>query len=104
GCTFSISPSGQSVSAKGRTGSVSVPAQGGCAWTATSNVAWIVITSGSNGAVKHSVAANASSAPRTGTLTVAGQTFTVTQPDGRNCTFTLSPTSHNFGASGGAGR
>src|SRR5581483_3609702 len=107
GCTFSISPSGQSVSANGGTGSVSVTTQGGCAWTATSNVDWIVITSGSsgagNGAVNYSVAANASSSPRTGTLTVAGQTFTVTQPGGSNCTFTLSPTSQNFGASGGAG-
>ena len=56
----------------------------GCAWTATANVAWITVTSSSgsgNGTVSYSVAANTGTA-RTGTLTIAGQTFTVNQAGG----------------------
>ena len=59
----------------------------GCDWTATSNDAWITITSGDsgsgNGTVGYSVSANASASSRTGTLTIAGQTFTVTQDGNR---------------------
>jgi hypothetical protein len=62
---------------------VSVTAQAGCTWTATSNTGWISITSGSsgsgNGTVGYSVQANFGTGARTGTLTIAGQTFTVNQ-------------------------
>ncbi len=48
-----------------------------------SNVPWLTITAGAtglrNGTVTYSVAANTTGANRTGTLTIAGQTFTVTQ-------------------------
>jgi len=81
-CTFSISPSSASQPAAGGTGSVTVTAAAGCAWTAVSNATFITITSGSsgsgNGTVGYSVAANTGSS-RTGTLTIAGLTFTVTQ-------------------------
>src|SRR5439155_167087 len=67
-----------------------------CGWTATDSATWITITSGAsgtgNGTVSYSVTANTSATPRTGTLTIAGQTFTVNQA-GVACTFTLSPTS-----------
>jgi Zn-dependent metalloprotease len=82
-CTFSISPTSASFAAAGGTGSVSVTATAGCAWTAVSNATFITITSGSsgtgNGTVGFSVAANAGTTSRTGTMTIAGQTFTVTQ-------------------------
>jgi len=56
---------------------------GRCTWTASSNAAWLTITSGSsgsgNGSVGYSIAANAGASQRSGTLTIAGQTFTVTQ-------------------------
>ncbi len=82
-CTYSISPTSASFAAAGGTGSVSVTAGAGCAWTAVSNATFITITSGSsgtgNGTVGFSVAANAGSTSRTGTMTIAGQTFTVTQ-------------------------
>ena len=55
----------------------------GCAWSATANVPWLSITAGAsgtgNGTVQFSVAANTDPTPRAGTLTVAGQTFTVNQ-------------------------
>ena len=82
-CTYSIAPTGRDFPASGGSGSVSVKAPSGCAWQAVSNDSWITITSGStgsgNGTVNYSVAANASASQRTGTMTIAGQTFTVTQ-------------------------
>ncbi|MGH9845746.1 MAG: Kelch repeat-containing protein, partial [Blastocatellia bacterium] len=82
-CNYSISPTSQSFNANAGTGSVNVTAPNGCAWTAAGNASWITITSGSsgsgNGTVNYSVAQNTSAAQRTGTMTIAGQTFTVTQ-------------------------
>jgi uncharacterized protein (TIGR03437 family) len=85
-CTYSISPSSATVAGSGGAGSVAVTAGSGCAWTASSGVAWVSITSGAsasgNGTVSYSVAANPSQTPRTGALTIAGQTFTVNQQAG----------------------
>ncbi len=82
GCTFSILPASQNFAASGGSGSVTVTASAGCLWTAVSNSAWVTINSGSsgsgNGTVGYGVAAN-TGAQRSGTLTIAGQTFTVTQ-------------------------
>ncbi len=82
-CTFSINPTSASVAAGGATGSVSVSATAGCTWSAVSNASFITITAGAsgtgNGTVSYSVASNTASTSRTGTLTIAGQTFTVTQ-------------------------
>lgn len=82
-CTFSINPTSASFAAGGGTGSVSVTAGAGCAWTAVSNATFITITSGAsgsgNGTVNYSVASNGGTSSRTGTMTIAGQTFTVTQ-------------------------
>jgi hypothetical protein len=82
-CTFSINPTSASYAAAGGSGSVTVTAGAGCNWTAVSNATFITITSGSsgsgNGSVGYSVAANAGSSSRNGTMTIAGQTFTVTQ-------------------------
>ena len=82
-CTYSISPTSASFAAAGGTGSVGVTAGAGCAWTAVSNASFITITGGAsgsgNGTVSYSVGANAGTTSRTGTMTIAGQTFTVTQ-------------------------
>lgn len=81
-CSYAISPTSISAAAGGGPASVSVTADAGCAWTASSNAAWITVTSGSsgsgNGTVSLTVAANTGSA-RTGTVTIAGQTYTVNQ-------------------------
>jgi hypothetical protein len=82
-CTFSISPTSSSPPAAGATGTVAVTAGAGCTWSAVSNATFITITSGAsgsgNGSVSYSVAANGGSSSRTGTMTIAGSTFTVTQ-------------------------
>jgi len=101
-CTYTLSPTGVSPSAAAATGSVGVTASATtCGWTAASNASWITVTSGAsgtgNGSVGYSVAANATTSTRTGTVTIAGQTFTVTQA-GVACTFTLSPTGASPGA------
>jgi hypothetical protein len=83
GCTFTIAPSAQNVPVAGGPATVMVTSAGGCAWIGVSNVAWITITAGTSGSgsgsVQFTIDANATGAPRSGTLTIAGQTFTVTQ-------------------------
>ncbi|MBF8277512.1 MAG: hypothetical protein HW390_2585 [Candidatus Brocadiaceae bacterium] len=106
-CTYSISPISKSFSNSGGTGSVGVYASSSnCTWTAVSNVAWITVTSGGsgtgNGTVAYSVLANTGSA-RTGTMTIAARTFTITQDSGISCTYTISPISKSFSNSGGTG-
>lgn len=90
GCMYAFGSDAQPVFADhatalhgGGTGSVPVSAPGGCAWTSTSNVPWITVTAGASVAsggstVKYSVAANPGGV-RSGTLTIAGMTYTVTQ-------------------------
>lgn len=98
-CTYSISPTSKAFTASGGTDSVSVTTQSNCNWTAKSNAAWIKITFGNsgvgNGAVNYSVSANPSARQRTGTMTIAGQTFTVTQ-EGKPI-ISASPMAVNFG-------
>jgi photosystem II stability/assembly factor-like uncharacterized protein len=84
-CSYSIGPA---FAAPGDTGgrvSVSVSAPGGCPWTAVSNVPWSIVTSGASGlgggVVVLSVASN-TGGPRSGTATIAGQTFSLTQGGG----------------------
>jgi hypothetical protein len=101
-CTYNINPTSANAPAGGGGGnSVTVTTSAGCTWNASSNVPWISVMSGSgngNGMIGYAVAANNGSA-RTGTLTIAGQTFTVMQASG--CTYTIDPTSANFPVLGG---
>ena len=102
GCTFSIDPTQESLPSAGGSGRVTVTAPDGCAWTASSNASWLTISSGASGTgggvVQYSAAATSGPA-RSGTLTVAGQTFTVNQ--GQGCSFTLAPTSATVPNQGG---
>lgn len=101
GCTFAIAPESSSVPAGGGTGTVDVTAATTCAWTAASNADWITVTLGvsgsGNGVVQFSVAATAGAA-RSGTLTIAGRTFTVNQTGG--CPAVLNPQSTSVPAAG----
>src|SRR5262249_50329389 len=81
-CSYSIAPATASAPAAGGTASVTVTGAPGCAWAVTGTPGWITITSGGsgsgNGTIVYSVQANTGGS-RTATLTIAGQTFTVTQ-------------------------
>jgi hypothetical protein len=104
GCTYSISPTSNSVGIAGGSGTVGVACGSSCLWTANSNNSWITVTGGANGSgsgtVSYSVAANSGQA-RSGTITIAGQTFTVNQAS--SCTYSISPMSDSFGSAGGSG-
>jgi hypothetical protein len=107
-CTYALSPTSQSFSSSDGTDTVTVTAGAGCTWTAsvTSGSSWLSITSGSsgtgNGAVNYSVTANAGSA-RTGTMTIAGQTFTVGQ-QAWACTLTIADNSFSCKSDTGSHR
>jgi hypothetical protein len=101
--TFSLNPSSQNFGVSGSNGIVNVIATGStCSWTAVSNASFITVNSGSsgtgNGTVGFTVAANPNSGQRTGSITIAGLTFTVSQ-DGTNCSYSIAPTSQTLGAS-----
>ena len=59
-------------------------------------MSWITVSSGATGSglgsVTFAVGQNPTGAPRTGTLTVAGQTVSVTQAAG-SCSYSVTPTS-----------
>ena len=80
---------------------------GGWALTLTTSGGnpFVTVTSGSsgtgNGTVNYSVAAN-SGPQRTGTMTIAGETFTVTQ-NAAGCSYTLSPSNNNVTSAAGSG-
>ncbi|MEP7338784.1 MAG: putative Ig domain-containing protein [Acidobacteriota bacterium] len=83
-CSYSISPTVQSFAASGGNGTVAVTAGESCAWTVVNNApTWITVTSSgsgqSNGTVEYTVSPNSATTPRSGTLTIAGETFVVTQ-------------------------
>jgi CubicO group peptidase (beta-lactamase class C family) len=101
-CEFSLPSSGISVGAGSGATQASINATNYCAWTAVSNASWLTIDSGSpgigNGAVTYWVAGNPTTAQRSGTLMIGGQTFTVTQagtlappPTQYQLTITASP-------------
>lgn len=107
-CGYSIDKFSSSFATAGGSASVSVTAPTGCSWTASSNASWISITAGAsgsgNGPVSYQVAQNVAAA-RTGSMTIAGHTFTVTQ-DGAppsSCTYAISPEREVFRAPGGTG-
>jgi len=106
GCTFTLGSTNAAFVAAGGVGTVSVITSNGCAWTATNNDSFITITSGSsgsgNGTVHFTVAANASTNALIGTMTIAGNTFTVTQVGAGVCAFVLSATEASPTAAGGA--
>lgn len=86
---------------------MNVTAPNGCEWGATSNASWIILTtpstSSGNGIVACELRENFAASPRTGTISVAGQTFTIIQAGINYCTFTLSSGSQSFPNAGGTG-
>ena len=90
-CSFSINPTSASFAAAGGSASVTVTTTAGCNWTAVSNNSFITITSGASGSgsgtVNYSVAANTVFTSRSGSMTIAGLTHSVSQAGtGGGCT------------------
>ena len=84
GCTFGVNPVNLAFAAPGGPGTITVTVTSGtgCAWTASSPVPFVTITSGASGSgpgtVQFTVAAN-TGAGRTATLSVAGQPVSLSQ-------------------------
>jgi hypothetical protein len=81
-CTCSLSGTVVRVGPAAASTSLDVTTPVGCGWAAASKVSWVTVTPGNgNGAMKVTiaVAANDTTAARTGNLTIAGTTVTVNQ-------------------------
>jgi len=83
GCSFALLPATRIVSADAGSGTISVKAApGACAWTSASNASWLRVAGGGNGdgSATFNVDANTAFSSRTATATIAGRSFTITQP------------------------
>jgi hypothetical protein len=93
-CSYSITPTSQAIDYSGGTGVVNITAEPGCPWSSFSNATWILITSNAsgsgNGTVHYNVFANSEPSGRTGTLTIADRTLTVTQQGVATHTLTVN--------------
>jgi hypothetical protein len=108
-CSTVVSPSSVSVAAPGLTGANLTVSSNSpdCGWGAVANVPWILVTGGNTGAgsgpVTFTVGIN-SGGPRTGSITAAGQTVTVTQAGvSSGCSYSLSSTSNSVPPNSGTG-
>jgi hypothetical protein len=107
-CSYFISPTSNSFDENGGSDEISVNADNNfCQWTAVSHdPEWLVIDSGSSGTgndtVNYTVAANTTCSERTGTITIAGETFTVNQ-DAESCVYSIDLISKQFDSAGGNG-
>lgn len=110
-CVYSFASPTQTVPADAGTSTAALSVTGsGCSWTASSNAAWLTITSPASGTTTTLIAfttlANPDSTARAGTITVtssAGTTaeVTITQSGVASCTYTLTPSSQSATSAGG---
>lgn len=101
-CTWSLSPASASAASASGAGSVGITTQTGCAWNGASNATWLTTGAGASGSgtLSYSYAANTGPA-RSGTLTIGGATFTLSQASG--CAYALGTTSASVSAAGASG-
>jgi hypothetical protein len=107
-CNYALGATSAQVLATGGMGFFNVVTAGGCSWTATASAGWITATPSGSGpaSITYTVAANQAASTRSGTITVAGQVFTINQaaaaaPD---CSgVSLSPSTVTASALGGTG-
>jgi uncharacterized protein (TIGR03437 family) len=104
-CNFAINPNSTNISSAALNGTVALTGLSGCTWTATSTAPWLQLTSPASGmgtaTIAYSVQANTVTTSRSGTISVAGLTFTVNQAG--VCAYALSPSSGSYPSSGGNG-
>ena len=108
-CTYSLDPGSRAFGAAGGDGTVTVNTQAGCQWSASGGPGWVAVSGGQGtgpGQFTYSVQANAGTAGRSGSISVAGQSHAITQEGAPapTCTYALQPGSRNFAAGGGSGQ
>jgi len=82
GYTASLTPSSTTVDLDGGSGTVNISVAAGVSWSTSSNSDWISVTTASgtsSSSVSYTVDPNPGVTVRTGSITIAGQTFSVTQ-------------------------
>ncbi len=112
-CEPTFSTANLTFNSLSQSGSIGVTYPTGCSttWTASTDASWITITqkSGSgSGTATFTLSANTgtSASDRSGTITVAGKTFTVMQyapATTGSCTYSISPPTGSIGSAGGTG-
>jgi predicted extracellular nuclease len=102
-----LSPTIEAFPATGGQGAFSIDVVASCPWTAVSNDPWIIIVSENSGVgdakIAYEVRDNFNGAFRRGSITVAGETFTITQNGGQTCSYSLLSSGASFGSAGGSG-
>jgi chitodextrinase len=103
-CVYALSSTNAFFSSVGGSGNVTMNVGSGCSWTASAMDGWIHTSSSGNGtaSVNYSLDANAGLNPRSGSITVANQTLTITQ-SGTSCSYFLSSNSASFSSGAGNG-
>lgn len=104
-CSFSISPTSKAFDSAGGSVTVSVSAGSSCTWSVSESLSWVSTArtnEAGSGSVRISVQPNTSTSSRSGTVTIAGKSFTVSQSGAPSCTYSISPQSKAFDASGGS--
>jgi hypothetical protein len=90
-CSYQLSPSNASVDADAGSGSFRVRTAANCQWTARSGASWLTITGSGSGSgegdVRYTIAENFARSERTATVTVATQTFRLTQGEAQELKF-----------------
>ena len=82
GYTAALSPSSVTADYTGGAGTVAITVDAGVSWSVASNAEWLSaspVSGMSAGMVSYSIAPNENTTTRTGSITIAGQTFSVTQ-------------------------
>jgi len=104
-CTNTLTPTNQIADYGGASVSIQVTTQTGCAWTASSESAWLTFSqaSGSGSAVLTATAApNASGSQRVANITVGNAIASIIQP-ATSCSYAPSPTTISIPSGGGSG-
>ena len=98
-CSYTIKPTYYNAGRGPDDVKIDVQSTGTCPWSATSSATWVSVSEGAtgmgNGSVRLLVQPN-SGAPRSTTLTIAGEPFLLSQEGA--CQATLKPTYYNAGA------
>ncbi len=106
-CAYSISPATRTQDSGSATGAVAVVARDGCEWSVINTNDWITILSSAvgsgSGQVMYSVAANPTSATRTGKILVGDQFLTVRQYGTAPCSYLIFPGGQTHDAGGATG-
>lgn len=86
-CSYTLSATSETTGLSAISRSVGVFTDPSCPWNVSSDASWITVTSApgasGDGQVAYTIAADPAGVTRTGTLTIAGQAFTVTQGRGK---------------------